>query len=71
MFPKKVETFSIGFENEDYDELKKSLKISKMLGLENNIFMMNENDLIDMVISFQKFIQNLLEIVQNSLYIIE
>lgn len=46
---KKVETFSIGFENEDYDESKKSLKISKMLGLENNIFMMNENDLINMV----------------------
>ena len=46
---KKVETFSIGFENDDYDESKKSYKISKMLGLENNILMMKESDLIDLV----------------------
>ena len=46
---KKVETFSIGFENDVYDESKKSYKISKMLGLENNILMMKESDLIDLV----------------------
>ena len=46
---KKVETFSVGFESEDYDESKKASKISKMLGIENNILMMNENDLIGLV----------------------
>ena len=46
---KKVETFSIGFESEDYDESKKASKISKKLGIENNILMMNENDLIGLI----------------------
>ena len=46
---KKIETFSVGFESEDYDESKKASKISKMLGIENNILMMKEDDLIGLV----------------------
>lgn len=46
---KKIETFSIGFDNKIYDESKKSSKISKILGLKNNTLMMREEDLIDLI----------------------
>ncbi len=46
---KKVETFSIGFENQSYDESNKSSKISSFLGLDNNLLKMQEEDMIDMV----------------------
>ena len=45
----KYETFTIGFDNKDYDESSKATKIANYLGLKNNILILDEKKMSDIV----------------------
>lgn len=46
----KFESYTIGFENKDYDESNYATKIAEYLKIKNNKIIVNENDIVDSVI---------------------
>ena len=42
-----IQSFTLGFEEESYDESKKAKEISQLLGIDNKTFFLNNNHLLD------------------------
>ena len=48
-FVKKIDTFTIGFKNDDFNETEKAAKIAKYLGVNHHIEYLKNNNIIDII----------------------
>ena len=62
-----ITSFSIGFNDAKYDESIYSSKVSKYLGIKNESKIINANDLLNLIPTFEKTLMNLFQIVLVSL----
>ena len=46
---KKIQPFTIGFENDSYDESKYARKVAQALNTEHNEYILNENELVNII----------------------